>query len=741
MSDRPQRFSWLAPWRWLRRLSIVVAGLTGAAAVILLLAFFGLRHIGYFEDASGLRRGAESAFRFVVWDAPNVLPGELNTLYGNLEATWAGDTLIVSRWVSETDSDLFLSQYYPESGWSKPVALRFLNSGAEERTPFLLDDGKTLLFASTREGGRGGFDLYRTVRSAEGWSRPENLGTMVNSEDDELAPFFDSTANIFLFASDREGGAGGLDLYRLRAVWPEEAGLFWPPSEALPPENLAHLNSPADDRDPAWAPTGTVTFASDRDDGLGGFDLYRGGLEATGDAALPINLDAPINSAYDERATSVTAEGFALRYATNRASRTSGDFAFLEARSREVALRIDSALLRDLILALLLLTVAALLLQALLRLLMKADSALSLVSRCLLASFLIHLILAALSGTWMFSSRAGDAIRDSNAPMTINLNALAQESVALAVRESLQSLPAATPAPSTQRASLPLEAPTPATSAPAPLPAPQVVETRATPSFTPSESPGDTSGGSPSPALPKMDLASAMAPLSLQAPKIVLDGQTGAQRQTEGDDQGEVEAPRPAPQIVRRAPPPPRELPDTPPPSDSLPPVTTESLAELARSSQLPRPTEKTAVEPSKSLDQGRLTPDERPRLASAPLRQSLGESLGILPMPNLLRFQNPPDRKVEESPDLGWLTTDPLPIEAWVLAIQWRLRDLLQGVRPDLEVQVLPGQPGQQATAVALPVDPATDPGRVGDYLASRMDPLRIPTESELEVPERYLR
>ena len=74
------------------------------------------------------------------------------------------------------------------------------------------DSNEDLIFASDRPGGFGGMDLYRCIWEDDEWSIPENLGASINSSGNEVFPFVSEVGTLF-FASDGWGGAGGLDVF------------------------------------------------------------------------------------------------------------------------------------------------------------------------------------------------------------------------------------------------------------------------------------------------------------------------------------------------------------------------------------------------------------------------------------------------------------------------------------------------------------------------------------------------
>lgn len=80
--------------------------------------------------------------------------------------------------------------------------------------PCYSKNGNTLYFSADMKTGSGGFDIYSIEYSQEdsSWSRPYNLGNIINTPGDEIYPktYKDS---LLLFASNGHMGNGGLDLY------------------------------------------------------------------------------------------------------------------------------------------------------------------------------------------------------------------------------------------------------------------------------------------------------------------------------------------------------------------------------------------------------------------------------------------------------------------------------------------------------------------------------------------------
>jgi outer membrane protein OmpA-like peptidoglycan-associated protein len=112
-------------------------------------------------------------------------------------------------------SDLYMCTRNASGDWSSPVGLSF-NTSANEVSPFISADNQTLYFATDASGGQGGFDIYVTYRKGDNeWTQPKNLGPSVNTNANELFFFIPPVEDAVYISSDRQGGAGNFDLYKI----------------------------------------------------------------------------------------------------------------------------------------------------------------------------------------------------------------------------------------------------------------------------------------------------------------------------------------------------------------------------------------------------------------------------------------------------------------------------------------------------------------------------------------------
>lgn len=173
-----------------------------------------------------------------------------------------GNRLIPSSGIELT---LYLAEVSDQGDWTTAVPFPHNASGASTGFPAFSPSGDALYFASDRPGGFGGFDIYVSYRVGSSWSAPENLGSIVNSIGNEITPFHDG-ASLY-FASDYHKGYGGFDIFKA-----EENNGRW----ATLYHGGPGLNSSMDDYGFIFNDTRNVGYLiSNRPGGKGAEDVYR----------------------------------------------------------------------------------------------------------------------------------------------------------------------------------------------------------------------------------------------------------------------------------------------------------------------------------------------------------------------------------------------------------------------------------------------------------------------------------
>jgi outer membrane protein OmpA-like peptidoglycan-associated protein len=177
------------------------------------------------------RRGYGSCDFFVTkkfgndWADPINLPGYVNTANWETQPSLSSDgkTLYFIRGQVRSsggrnmrNGDIYVSRLQDDGAWGKAEKLPDnINTPYSESSVFIHPDGRTLYFASNGHVGMGGYDLYLTQLQADGsWSNPVNLGYPINTADDENSLLVFANGQLAIFASDRAGGFGDLDLYQ-----------------------------------------------------------------------------------------------------------------------------------------------------------------------------------------------------------------------------------------------------------------------------------------------------------------------------------------------------------------------------------------------------------------------------------------------------------------------------------------------------------------------------------------------
>lgn len=240
--------------------------------------------------------------KFINTDAPEYLP------------SFSADdkTLLFTRVVNGQE-DIYYTQRDTITGdWQKPIALSQLNTPFNEGAHTLSADGSTLIFTQCEnKQGFGSCDLYISYKKGDQWTSPQNMGAPVSSIHWESMPSLSALGDRLFFSSRRPGGFGGTDIWMSRQTGLEK----W-----SKPENLGPLiNTPGDDQAPFLHTDGqSLYFMSNGHKGMGGFDLYLSRLDSTQRWGKPIHLGYPINTIADEGALCINRTGETAYFSSSK---------------------------------------------------------------------------------------------------------------------------------------------------------------------------------------------------------------------------------------------------------------------------------------------------------------------------------------------------------------------------------------------------------------------------------------
>ena len=167
------------------------------------------------------------------------------------------------------NGDIYKSDFKDQKfGAIESIDITGLNTDNWEPHISVSVDGKVKYFSSDRPGGYGGRDIYRIVKLPNGkWSEPQNLGPTINTKYDEDAPFISIDNKTLYFASNGDQSMGGFDIF---------VTLLDEHNNWSPPVNLGYpLNSTGDDIYYTTTANGRVGYLSSfRPGGYGEKDIY-----------------------------------------------------------------------------------------------------------------------------------------------------------------------------------------------------------------------------------------------------------------------------------------------------------------------------------------------------------------------------------------------------------------------------------------------------------------------------------
>ena len=182
-----------------------------------------------------------------------------------------GETMLLLIYNAAHKATLYTSNLLANGSYSKPEILlnNKINSKGDEIAASISVDG-TVYFASNREGGYGGIDIYSCKVTPDGkWGVPQNLGPNINTKHDEDFPNIAPDGKVLYFSSKGRSSMGGYDIFK--STYDENTHTFNNANNIGYPINTAY-----DDMNFRVSKNGKYGYiAAIRPNGYGEYDIYR----------------------------------------------------------------------------------------------------------------------------------------------------------------------------------------------------------------------------------------------------------------------------------------------------------------------------------------------------------------------------------------------------------------------------------------------------------------------------------
>lgn len=203
--------------------------------------------------------------------------------------------------------DVFITFMNPDSTWSAPISIEGINTKGHEAAISISPDGKYLFLYKSDDKNSG--DIYMSVLNGTTFSTPEPLNQEINSEHWEGSCSISADGQVLYFASERPGGKGGRDIWASVKINNE-----WGPAINLG----SKINTELDDDDPFIHPDGiTLFFSSKGHNSIGGYDIFYN-VYKENDWTETKNMGMPLNTTDDDRYYVINSRGDRGYFSSNR---------------------------------------------------------------------------------------------------------------------------------------------------------------------------------------------------------------------------------------------------------------------------------------------------------------------------------------------------------------------------------------------------------------------------------------
>lgn len=225
--------------------------------------------------------------------SPMLFGDEYDQLYFSSTRNEAqGDEL--SGITGTKSGDIFLSEKDDKGKWSKPEAIGTgLNTDYDEGACCFTPDGSTMYLTQcvTDPSSPRYAQIVTSPRSDAAWGKATKLEISKDTLSSYAHPAISPDGEWLYFVSDMPGGMGGLDIWRVRITAAGLGGV----------ENLGEpINTPGDEMFPTFRPNGDLYFSSNGHVGMGGLDIYIAKVDPKTHKYKVYHPGYPLNSEADD---------------------------------------------------------------------------------------------------------------------------------------------------------------------------------------------------------------------------------------------------------------------------------------------------------------------------------------------------------------------------------------------------------------------------------------------------------
>lgn len=257
------------------------------------------------------------------WSKPKQIEGSINTPGHDAAIGLSPDGQMLFIYKDDNGNGNIYYSTKTSNGWATPEPMRSdINSSSWETHATVTAAQDMLVFVSNRTDGYGGRDLWFCKKLPNGeWALAQNMGSVINSQFEEEAPFITADGSTLIFSSQGHTSMGGFDIFRS-----EFADGAW-----TVPENIGYpINTSEDDVFFTLAPDGrTAYYSSARDGGFGESDIYVLKLPAEKSNAMAVArgvMKVPAMAYADIKAEIVVTDDGGAKVGTYRPNPATGFF-------------------------------------------------------------------------------------------------------------------------------------------------------------------------------------------------------------------------------------------------------------------------------------------------------------------------------------------------------------------------------------------------------------------------------